>query len=188
MTVKQADVVDGELLEDSWSLYEAAFAELNAFAVARHLMTRNEFDQVMADPRVVKHLILDDAGVLAGLATFTNTLEAVPLIAPEYFARRWPQQYEQRRIWYIGFVAVAPHARNLGAFAEVFAEFYQIADAVDGLVAMDICTFNEDVRHLPRAIALRLSALSTGRSRAERIDQQSFWLYDMRGQTIGASA
>lgn len=184
MTVKFLDIVEGELAEAAWQAYESAFTELNALAAQRHLMYRSEFYEVMSDPRVDKVITLDDAGLLAGVATFTRDLDAVPLIAPQYFQRRWPQLYQQHRIWYIGFVAVAPAAQGSSAFTEAFTEYYRIAEAENGLVCMDICAYNEKTHRLPRAIQLQLHRLSAGASKTERADTQSFWVFDMRGETL----
>ena len=90
MLVKVIDQVpDGDLRETLWKLYEDSFAELRSLAVQRHLMYRSEFDEVMDDPRISKYLALEDNGTPVGIATYTNDLEAVPLIAPEYFERHW---------------------------------------------------------------------------------------------------
>lgn len=188
MTVKRMDVVGDDLEPTAWDIYVACFSEINSQAANRHLMYRHEFAEVMADERVPKFLALDDAGEPVGLATFSNCLEAFPLIAPEYFERRWPDAYAARRIFYAGFVGVLERARTTPAFAEFFAEFYRITEPVDGLVALDICTRNEQVHHLPRAIDLMLRRLSGGQSRHERVDTQSFWLYDVTGQTLEVAA
>jgi hypothetical protein len=188
VTVKRVDVIGDDLLEQSWKLYSDAFAELADRAANRHLMYRSEFDAVMADERITKFLILDDAGLLAGIITWTAHLDAVPLIAPEYYARRWPQHFEQGRIFYILFFATAPEARKSRAFVEGFADLFSIAEPVDGLVALDVCTFNETVHHLPQNILNLLRRMSGDRSRAERSDAQVFWTFDMRGDTLQEAA
>src|SRR5688572_13927439 len=85
MNVKVVDEVHQTLLEDAWTLYDAAFRELNGLAVQRHLMYRSEFDEVMRDQRVQKYLCMDDDDTLCGLSTYTNDLHAMPLISPQYF-------------------------------------------------------------------------------------------------------
>src|ERR1700753_3252601 len=108
MLVKVIDqITDDDLHEAVWKLYEDSFAELRSLAVQRHLMYRSEFDEVMRDTRIGKYLALDDDGTVCRIATYTNDLEAVPLIAPEYFERHYPEQYAAQKIWYIGFVAVS---------------------------------------------------------------------------------
>jgi len=179
MVIKVVEQVnDEELLQSLWELYSDAFRDLNSMAVQRHLMYRNEFDEVMRDQRVQKYLCLDDDGTLFGLSTYTNDLDAVPLIAPEYFERHWPDHYAARKIWYIGFVAVDPQVQGRRhAFAELVEEMYLVAATQNGLVGLDVCKYNDDVRNMTRIFRMMVSRLSDN-MRFERIDQQSYWLYE----------
>jgi hypothetical protein len=177
MTVKVVDEVHESQLEEAWTLYYTAFRELNAFAVQRHLMYRSEFDEVMGDQRVQKYLCFDNDDVLCGLSTYTNDLDAVPLISPEYFARRWPELYAEHRIWYCGFVAIHPDSRNPSAFYELVEAMYRLAATQNGIISLDMCRFNDESRRLSRVIPLMLHRLS-GEVRTERMDDQSYWLYE----------
>ena len=178
MVIKIVDQInDDELGETAWQLYDAAFRELNAMAVQRHLMYRHEFDEVMSDTRVQKYLCVDDDGTLAGLATYTNDLDAVPLIAPQYFERHWPEHYAGKRIWYIGFVAVHPQVQGKHMFKQLVEQLYVTAATQNGLVGIDICSYNDDVRRMSRVFRLLVSRMS-GTMRFNRIDQQSYWLYE----------
>lgn len=176
--IKVVDALDDSLLDEAWTLYYTAFHELNAFAVQRHLMYRHEFDDVVRDTQVDKYLWLDDAGVLGGLATYTNDLNAVPLIAPQYFERRWPQLYAEHRIWYCGFVGVHPAAQNNHrTFVELVGAMARIAHDAGGIICIDMCRFNDEVRRLSTAIPAVLERC-VGQVRAERMDDQSYWLYE----------
>ena len=177
MNIKIVDVVPEELLETAWKLYYDAFHELNSYAVQRHLMYRSEFDEVMLDRRVQKYLCLDDEGALSGLSIYTNDLDAVPLISPQYFERRWPSHYAERRIWYCGFVAVHPNGRGNGVFADLVEAMYREAAEQNGIIGLDFCRFNDDMRHMSRVVRLMLHRLSGG-VRAERMDEQQYWLYE----------
>jgi hypothetical protein len=178
MVIKVVDQVnDVELLDSLWGLYSDAFEGINALAVQRHLMYRNEFDEVMRDGRVQKYLCLSDDGTLCGLSTYSNDLFAMPLISPEYFERRWPDLYAQNKIWYCGFVAVhPPKGRSTTAFAELVEAMYLVAATQNGIIGLDFCQFNDDKRKMSRVVRIMLNRLS-GDCRAERMDQQSFWLY-----------
>ncbi|GIF15422.1 hypothetical protein [Actinoplanes teichomyceticus] len=179
MLVKIVDQIpDDEMHKAAWELYEGAFKDLRALAVQRHLMYRSEFDEVMRDPRVDKYLCLDDGGRLCGLSTFTNDLSAVPLIAPEYFERRWPDLYHQRKIYYVGFAAVGTDARDTRAFAELVEAMHRTASDRNGMIAIDYCRYNDDERNFGRVVRLMLRRLSGGALRAECMDQQSFWIYE----------
>jgi hypothetical protein len=178
MLIKVIDrITDQALHETMWNMYRDAFEELNHLAVQRHLMFRPEFDAVMEDTRVDKYLALDDDGTICGVATYTNDLDAVPLIAPQYFERHWPEQYSARKIWYIGFVAVSPHAQGREAFAQLVEQMYMVASAQNGLVCLDICNHNDEVRRMSRVFRMMVSRLSDN-MKFTRIDQQSYWLYE----------
>jgi hypothetical protein len=178
MLIKVVDQVsEGDFLEDAWQLYAQAFRDLNSRAVQRHLMYRYEFDEVMHDERVQKYLCVDDDQTLLGLATYTNDLTAVPLIAPEYFERHWPDHYRSHRIWYIGFVAVHPEAQGCEAFAQMVEQMYLVAVTQNGLVGLDICNYNDDIRKMSRVFRIMIRRL-TENMRFTRIDQQSYWLYE----------
>jgi hypothetical protein len=178
MLIKVIDqITDATLHDDVWTLYQDAFAELNKMAVQRHMMYRSEFDEVMSDSRVDKYLALDDDGTVLGIATYTNDLDAVPLIAPTYFAHHWPEHYAARKIWYIGFVAVSPHAQGREAFAQLVEQMYVVAATQNGLVGLDICSYNDDVRRMSKIFRLMISRVADN-MRFNRIDQQSYWLYE----------
>ena len=169
------DLVD-ERLEEAWRLYDNAFRELNSYTLQRHLMYRSEFDDVMTDPRIQKWLALSDDGTLHGLATYTNQLSAWPLISPEYFARRWPAEYADNRIWYCGFVAVPGH--HQGVFVQLIEAMYRVAEEQQGVISLDICKHNIESYRLDRAIAIWLRRISGGQVRPEAADTQTFMIYE----------
>lgn len=177
--IKVVEGLDGPLLEEAWQLYSAAFADLNTRAVQRHLMHRYEFDDVMRDPRVDKYLVIDDEdGQMVGLSTYTNDLTAVPLISPEYFERRWPDLYAKQLIWYCGFVAVHPDAQGTGPYREMVGAMCLAAAGAGGIISLDMCRLNAEGRHMARSIPLMLRRAAGGPVRTERLDEQSYWLYE----------
>lgn len=178
------DVVDGAGRDEGWRLYGTAFDELRTRAVQRHLMFRDEFDGVMADPRVTKYVVADrdHGGRMCGLATMTNFLDAVPLISPDYFAHRWPQRYAERTIWYVGFVAVHPDYQGTGVFATIVGSMCRLVAEAGGVAALDVCRRAEQVYGLPQAIA-RLNATFAAGGSSERMDEQSYWAYEFPATT-----
>jgi GNAT superfamily N-acetyltransferase len=168
----------GERRDEAWRLYASAFAELDALAVQRHLMYSEEFNTVAGDDRIAKYCARTDDGTLVGLATYTNVLEAWPLISLAYFKRRWPDHYAARRIWYCGFVAVHPDHAGTGAYQALVEELYRTAEAEGGVIGLDVCRFNDEGHHISRSIGLLLRRISDGRVRKDLADQQSFWIYE----------
>jgi hypothetical protein len=181
MKIEIVETPGNDLLEPTWELYRDAFQELNALAVQRHLMNRAEFDEVMLDRRVQKYLARSDGGELLGMSTYTNALDAMPLISPAYFERRWPDLYAEHLIWYCGFVATHPERRGNQAYAGLVEAMYRTAEDRAGIIALDFCRYNDEMHHMSRSINLLLRRVSGGRMRPHQMDQQSFWLYDTRG-------
>jgi len=170
-------VVTGDLRERVWDAYCDAFDELRTEAIQRHVMSRDEFDAVMADERVDVYLAQRDDGRIAGMATLSNDLEAMPLVSPDFFRARWPEHYAARKIWYIGFIAVSPEHQGREAFAQMVEQMYLVVSIQNGLVGLDICSYNDDVRHMSRVFRLMI-ARNSDNMRFNRIDQQSYWLYE----------
>ena len=177
MRVDVVPVVPDELMDRAWDFYRETFDELRYLAVNRHLLHRDEFDDLMTDKRAVKYLSLDAAGDVVGLAAMTTELEAVSLISPDYFRHHWPDLYDQGRIFYVMFVGAAPGARGTGVFVSLLREMVQPILAVDGKVVVDICTYNEERHRLPRMIGVILGRVGR-RTEPRRLDSQSFWLYE----------
>jgi hypothetical protein len=178
MQIEVGETVPAQESDEAWQLYIAAFEELRTTAVQRHVMTRQEFDGVLDDRRVLKYRAMDPGpgGRLAALSTLTNELDAMPLISPDYFRRRWPDRFAESRIWYIGFMAVHPGYRNSGVFERVVEEMYQVIAASHGVGVVDICRRNDELG-LPQAVHEVLDNL-TGNVRRERLDEQTYWLYE----------
>jgi GNAT superfamily N-acetyltransferase len=185
MQIQVEELVPAAQAEEAWQLYREAFDELRSTAVQRHVMNRAEFDGVLDDRRILKYLGVDpDSGDRMGaLATFTNELDAVPLISPDYFQRRWPTHFAEGRIWYIGFFATHPDYRGSGIFERIIEDMYRVIQPRQGLAALDICRRNEELYGLPQAIHGVLAELAgrdvpAGGVRGQRIDEQSYWLYE----------
>jgi hypothetical protein len=176
-SVSTQNVVDGDLGEDAWKLYQQSFEPLRHLAVQRHVMYADEFDAVMADPRIEKFLAFSEDGALQGISTMTADLLAVPLVSPEYFAHRWPERYRAGQIYYIGFLAVHPDSHGSGVFGEMVKTMTREVALVEGLAVIDVCTYNKDRLHLPRAIN-SLAATWCSQVQMAALDAQTYLSYD----------
>jgi len=177
----RVDVLPGippEGLDEAWDFYRETFEPLVKLAATRHLMTRGEFDTMMADPRVLKFVTRDSEG-LTGLSVMTDDLDAVPLISPPYFQHHWPGLYADRRIIYCVFIGARRGPRGDGVFVALQREIYaRMVQPVRGVVVLDVCLWNERERNLPWAVESIVSAISGGAAKATRVDSQSYWLYE----------
>jgi GNAT superfamily N-acetyltransferase len=171
--------VSNDRSDDLWGLYDTAFADLRTRAAQRHALTRSEFDEVMGDDRVMKHVVTDPrrGGRLCAVSTLTNSLDAVPLISPEYFEAQWPDLYGRNLIWYVGFLAVHPDYQGTGALARLIESMCATVPDSGGIIGADICDFNEATYRLPRAFA-QLARVFTPGVTPRRLDAQTYWAYE----------
>lgn len=169
-------VVEGDLRERAWEAYTDSFAELRTAAIQRHVMTREEFDVVMADNRVVVHLAQHADGLIAGIATTTRDLDSMPLISPEFFAARWPEHFAERRCWYVGFVGVRPSEQGGGAFALIVSTVAEQFSRDGGVLVLDVPQRNMTGFHVPRAVK-RIADTVMTRVDYEMVDAQGYWAY-----------
>ena len=170
------DVVDGELRERAWEAYLDAFECLRTVAIQRHVMTRAEFDEVMADKRVTVMLTVREDGFIAGIATMSADLTAMPLISPEYFAARWPDHYADGHCWYIGLVGVRPSEQGGGSFALIVSAVAQMLDRAGGVVVLDVPRRNMADLHVPHAVE-RVASAVVDDLEVEMVDAQGYWAY-----------
>ncbi len=176
MRLEKSRVVEGLVLARAWSMYETAFAHLRITAVSRHVMNHAEFGQVMADERVHKYVVTDESGEVLALSTFTNALEAMPLISPDFFAHRWPELYARQRVWYLGFFAIDGAHRGEGLFKTVIAAMWaELAEG--GVAALDMCASHQSLG-LAKAIERTLRELTPAVT-AECVDTQTYWVYGL---------
>jgi hypothetical protein len=183
MGIEAYDQITGDDAGQLWDMYCTAFEQINRLAVQRHLMTRDEFEDMLADKRVTKYVTVDQAKWRpAAMAVITNDLSAWPLISPDYFEYRWPALYAQRRIWYCGFVATAQGEDRppAGVFGDLIATMAEPIVAARGVCAMDYCAVNV-TRNLPALSDLLLRRRYPSEVH-ERIDQQSFYAYFPAGR------
>jgi hypothetical protein len=178
--VQVFDALPADLLEPAWEFYRTTFAPLSTRAATRHLMTRPEFEALVADRRALKFLTTDDGG-LTGLSVMSADLDAVPLISPPFFEANWPERYAENRLVYCVFIGAVPGDRGDGVFVALQQEIYdRMVAPVDAAVLLDICMWNETTLRLPWAVEGILTRIS-GSARATRVDSQSYWLYEFSG-------
>lgn len=166
-----------KLFNGALATYRSAFEDINRLAIERHMMTYEEFSDVVADRRVQKWIAAEDSGDICGMAVITNDLLAVPLISPAYFEHHMPELYKQDRIFYVQFVCTEPTIRSVHAFHLLIAAMQPQVQDARGCAVMDFCDFNVEQLQLPeKALVVQQRYNPTVRMR--RADSQHFYIYD----------
>lgn len=171
--------LDGDLTEDFYQLYLAAFEPLRTRAAARQVLHRDEFRAEMIDPRVSKYVARDETGYAIGLSTMTRHLETVPWISPEYFTSRYPDHAARNAIFYIGFTLTRPGQRGPKLAAAMIDALVETLLPEQAVVAYDICAFNDTRLRFGSNIAsfFRRTADVT----VEPVDAQTYYSANFHG-------
>ena len=174
VTVRCYDQLPDGMIAPLWEIYLAAFEGLRTRAAARQVLWAEEFRTEMEDPRVWKYVAFDELGDPVGLATMTNQLDTVPWISPEFYAARHPQEAARDALYYIPFVCTDPSRARSGFYTMIFTAFVSRVAAVSGVIAYDICTFNN--QSIGFAARMADWQLRFGARSVEQIDSQNYYV------------
>lgn len=173
---------------DAWAAYNKAFEPVRRRAMQKHVMSWEEWCDVVEDPYVQKHLALDDNGQLAGMSVITNHLPAWHWIEERYFEAHYPRQWASGAVWYVGFVFTVgagrgAHAelREVHAFSELIRSMWPQVIASDGIAVMDYSKWAVEVSDLAR-IAWLVQKRLNPKCRFAHEDSQLYYVYDHKGK------
>jgi len=179
-TFTREPVVSGPTAEMFFGLYLQAFEPLRTKAAARQVLTRHEFFDHLADPRVDKYVARLSASEPVGITTLTKHLDALPWISAEYYAARYPEEWSRNAVHYLGFTLCQPGVAggsrppDLPNFLETLIQIgIEPLIAERGVIAYDMCRYNNETLHLSDRIAAVLSRHSD--ARAEVLDTQVYY-------------
>ncbi len=152
---------DGETL---WALHRRAFPRRRRLTAQPHALSREEFEATLRDPRVTKLLLIDrTAGTrVAGLASLTDDLGAVPAGSRVLLADRWPAHAGEQRLWFVSFLVVDPDYQHTGAATHLVGGIWARAAAHGGIVAIDTARFNDTTVRLASALFHQARSFSPG--------------------------
>ncbi len=137
--------VTGTDAEHLFVLYRRAFDPLKTQAVARQVLTREEFFAQMHDGRIDKYVAWESSGEPIGLITLTRHLDTVPWISPEYFQARFPEQWARNAVYYLGFGLARPTKREARFLETCAALAIKPLVAERAVIAYDVCSYNDNV-------------------------------------------
>ena len=174
MKVTAERVLSDEDVDAFYPTYVLSWQPLLTLAAARHVLTEEEFGKEMADPRIEKLVVRDDQGTAVALSTLTNDLSAVEWINPSYYRSRYPDEVGREAVFYLGYLLVDPARRRSNALMLLAAEISRRAADVRGLVAFDLCGYNDE-----HGLG-RFSRWLLAPGRIEQLDTQAYYVADYR--------
>jgi len=143
MKLTQEIAVDSTLTEKFWRLYNTAFMPLRAASPCRQYMREAEFKKEMTDERMLKFILWED-DVAVAMALVAVDLSAIDWISPEYFASRYPRQYEDSTIFYFGAILVDAGLQGLHYSDILLTELIRFVVANQGVAAFDCYSKNSE--------------------------------------------
>ena len=173
-------VIAADDIETFYELYSLAFDHLKTLAFGRQVLTRAEFVSQMTDDRVWKYVAWTAEDEPVGLTTLTRALETVPWISPDYFRAHYPEQWSRNAVYYLGFTLCRPDVAG-GTRAPDQPNFLETLIQIGigpliterGVIAYDVCRYNNETLNLPERIAEVLNRHSD--ARAEVLDTQVYY-------------
>jgi hypothetical protein len=166
-------VVDPDRADLLHGIYVDAFQNLQQLAAARHLFTRSEFLDEMADPRIVKYSAWRDPDHPVALATVTTDLSAVTWISPHFFSHRHPELARRAAIHYLGFAMVTPGRGHYRLLERLVHAAVQPCLDDQGVLIYDVCGFNDRRLRLGRRSESLLNRVAP--VRVEPVDVQTYY-------------
>ena len=174
-------VVEPELIALFHDLYETAFGPLRTRAMARQVLTAEEFREQMTNADVLKYVAWTADGEPVGMAALTNQLSTVPWISPEFFTARYPEHSARGAVWYFSFLLAHPSQRRTRFLDHLVAVGVNALLDQRALLAYDMCSYNDFQLHLGRH-ASDIARHATGVG-PERVDVQNYYAIDFATRT-----
>jgi GNAT superfamily N-acetyltransferase len=175
MQTMMLPVLPSDTIDDLYPRYAGAWDVVLLEASARHLLTLEEFREEMVDPRLEKHVVLDEGGRVVAMTTMTTDLDAIPWINPAFYQHRFPDKDADGTLYYLGYTFVDLDHRRTRAFALMAEAVNTRLSQVRGVIGFDICGFN-----LERGVGRRLERLFSGSNEIIREDTQTYFVADYR--------
>ncbi|HEU5484095.1 MAG TPA: hypothetical protein VFU98_04240 [Microlunatus sp.] len=173
-----------DTIEDLYPRYAAAWDVLLLEASARHVLTFDEFVEEMLDPRLEKHVVLDDRDRVVAMTTLTTDLDAIPWINPSFYRHRFAKQEANGTLFYLGYTFVDHEHRRSGALALMVEAVNDRLSKARGVIGFDICGWG-----MKKGIGRRIERMFSGSTDIITGDTQTYFVADYRhpeGGEVGA--
>ncbi len=139
---QHAGVWDRTLLDQLWSLYEAAYEPMAEAAVTRELLLRTEFDEVLRDSTFRIWLLWEGEDPVA-MCVIATDITRSRYLSTAYFESHYPSHVRNGTVHYIYWLVVHPGHAARGTIIRLAKECLRL-EAEDGaLLVFDTPAKNE---------------------------------------------
>lgn len=173
MGVHHERYIDDDTADAMLDMYVRAFEPLKVLSATKQTLDDQDFRAFMAMDSVTKIVARDSEGQIVGFTMMTTELKLIPWISQEYYANRYPEHYDEGRLFYVPCILVDPSVGGAIWPASMARELALISASVHGIVLMDCCAHNDDVVGLPDLIEKVCHKYT--HHKTELIDSQRFF-------------
>ena len=174
MHITVEHVLAPDVITALYPTYLDAWDALLVHAAARHVLSPEEFELEMTDPRIDKYVVREVAdGPVLGLTTLTNEISAIPWINAHHYVARYPDAAARGALFYLGYTFVDRGHRNSQALILMAEAVNRRLMAAGGVAGFDICAFNNE-----HGIGRRVARLFSSSDRIDSLDTQSYYAAD----------
>lgn len=139
---RHSSVTNPEIRDKIWRLYELAFRRLTDEAVSRELLFRDEFDEMLNEPKNRLWVLWHDSQPIAATMIATE-IGATRYLSPEYFERNFPDHTLRGVVHYILWVAVHPAHVAKGALVRLARDTFSVEAEEGALLIFDTPEVNQ---------------------------------------------
>lgn len=179
MRITRETAIPEEEIEVFRQIYRDAFDPLEELSPLRQSMTDDEFHEEMENHAVLKLVAWGECGKPAAILCMTNDISCIPWLNPRFYAKRFPEHFEDRRIYFFGSLLVHPERRGEHYLGELLTVAIEFIVASGAIAAFDCCKFNVEETKLPDIIGALCDRICHW-DRIE-VDYQRFYAYVSHG-------
>jgi GNAT superfamily N-acetyltransferase len=152
-----------------WALFAVTFEPLRRRAAARHMLTRDEFDAELGADAVIKLVARDHHGNPVALATMSTKISSFEWINADFYEHR----FGAAPVFYVGLVAIDPAHQGDGLLSPLIDALLERVHAGRGVLAFDLCAFNDTQVDLAQKALARARLLAP--ARGQTLDTQTYY-------------
>lgn len=180
LVVREMTELAPELSDALFEVHLESFGLLRDVSAMRHVYRRDEWDALMADTRISKHVAFLD-GVPVGVNTGTLDLDAVPWLSKDFFADR----FGGRPVLYDWDTIIGEQGRGTRVVRALFEAGFEFARRHNAIV-----TFSVTQNHLSRKyleLLQRVVSRAAGATIGE-VDSYHYFAFDPMTYELGDDA
>ena len=166
-----AQSVTVNLRDRLWEIYCSAFANIEGASISVQRVDQAQFAALVDSTTTFKVLGLRD-GEPMGLILLTDDLDLIPGISVAAFARRFPDAWSRRALFYVAFAFVSSSCRIPNLFPTLIAAASQIPAARNGVAVVDMC---RELEQAGQVKAIERALRGFNGAAVDEIDAQLFY-------------